>query len=106
MLRTVVIGALVAATAADGAVMAGPPGPDAGGLRTAGLAPWPGGCTLVTTSETVGDGLARRWRHASQTARIRCDSIGPALAWARFPTRGDLLADLDAAPTPWRVCVA
>jgi hypothetical protein len=73
---------------------------DSGVERVKDAIAWPDSCADVVTSDTTGRG---DWLHATKTASVRCEHLGPLVLYARFASdedlRRDLLADPPSAPT-------
>src|SRR4051812_42905173 len=80
------------------------PWPRAGIGRIRSLVKWPEDCASVETVSPFANPDTRRWKDAETTAIVRCNNIGPAVAYADFPTTADLRSDLSAFPPSSRVC--
>jgi hypothetical protein len=93
--------ALAAAVAVAAVVVVWHPWPRHGADQIRHLVGWPA-CAAVTVKPARAPDW---WPHAQQHTIVDCEMLGPWVAYARFPDRRTLKADLLAASPGSAVCV-
>ena len=82
------------------------PWPRAGVDRVRDLIAWPDSCAAVTTRSPLKSGVGASWSHATETAGVTCEHLGPFVLYARFEDAGELRGDLLRHPPDAATCIA
>lgn len=82
------------------------PWPRAGGDRVRDLVAWPDSCAAVKTESPAKGNVTVSWSHATETAGVTCEHLGPFVLYARFEDAAGLRGDLLRHPPDAATCIA
>jgi hypothetical protein len=96
--------ALLALAVVAGAVVLWHPWPRRGADRLKHMVSWPGDCRAIETY-TASSRSQLGWRHATTTATVVCENLGPSVGYARWPDATTMTTDLHRRPPQHAFCL-